>query len=775
MPIFEDKIISTPAQDELGRGKLVTLISNSITAKVKNNHDTLIYGIYGAWGEGKTSTMRMVECVLKQQSISCFWFNPWNFADEDRIVKEFFSILATVAYPDSLFDKIIPRYRDLFLHYGGSQSNPVVSSYQASLAKCLPFDAANIKKMKDEISEQLKRDNQHLVVFIDDVDRLDTTEVNTIFKMIRQVVDFSNVIYVIGVDPDVVSLQLGKQFGDNQQQKGRLYLEKIINVPIVLPAVQDAYLQEIIRKEVGDVWKESKLTVKDKDMELVSRTLLPVLQTKRAIDRFANQLSFIVPTIGIETEFVDLCLLESLKYLDEKGWLEVYYQKAGFLKEGIFHPSGREREKVEAKVLSDSINTVLTHYPEKWKPYVENILKDHLFSNIHHYNTDELSRSVNKEKYFKQYFIAGIPNETIPREDVLEFAKLIEENEKEAIKWINDKLLKYSTNEVERSVCLVFGLFDGWTSSEVASRLIKVLSFSDLTKDYGFHTIDNPSSTDVTIYALIIPRYLVNNVRENAWNIDEDAEIKVLDEIFREAPLNFCMCLFTGIYSDKKIKPKSDKYALFEILKERLLSDGQLSIFKYSYPIKRTFLLEWKKSSIRDYTEFWKSVLEEDSFDVGELINHWLEAVTPQDQITEIAIISMIFAPVISEMKNNIARSKYKEDKIVKKFVWNCGSFSKEYSEDSNIPEYMKNIEIFETLISGEAGKNVKLAILRSTEPSYDLQRIKNVMDAVVGEYVQTKGHNTFVEEHLDNPNIRIVISDFNDIEFMPYTIENHL
>jgi len=36
-------------------------------------------------------------------------------------------------------------------------------------------------------------------------------------------------------------------------------------------------------------------------------------------------------------------------------------------------------------------------------------------------------------------------------------------------------------------------------------------------------------------------------------------------------------------------------------------------------------------------------------------------------------------------------------------------------------------------------------------------------------EYVGTKGHNTFVEAHLDTPNIRVIISDFNDIEFVPF------
>lgn len=760
-----------PSQDELGRGKLVTMVSNAIKAKVQTNHDTLTFGIYGAWGEGKTSTMRMIDYVLNKNNITCLWFDPWNFVDEGRMVNEFFSVLSSAAYLDSNLERIIPCYRDLYLHNSGTQSNSVISSYQASLAKCLPFDVSDIKKMKDSISGQLVKDEQHFVIFIDDVDRLNTTEVNVLFKMIRQVLDFSNIIYIIGADPDVVSLQLGKQFGD-EQHRGRHYLEKIINIPIVLPAVPDAYLQEIIRKEVGAAWKESRFTVSEKELEFVSKTLLPVFQTKRAIDRFANQLSFIVPTIGIEVEFVDLCLLESLKYLDEKGWLEVYYQRAGFLKEGIFLPSGSEREKVEARVISESIDKVLNHYPERWRPYVENILREHLFCKIHHYQTDELSKSINKGRYFKQYFIAGIPNETIPREHVLEFAKYIRDNEQKAIEWINEKLKEYSTSEVERSACLSLGIIEDLSSSLAAEKLIRVLSFSNLAKGYGVHTIGNPSSIDVTIYAVIIPRYMVIEIQGTGRIIDVDTEVKVLVEVFRKAPLNFCMCLFTGIYDDT-IKPKRGTSDLVDILKERILKEGQLSIFKYSYPIKRVFFLEWKKSNKREYTEFWRSVLNETSFDVGEIIHDWLKAATSKERLTEIAVISSVLAPVLSEMKANIISSKYKEDQVVKQFVWNCGYFAKEYGNDNNIPDFMNNIEIFETLIPGENEKMVKMAILRVTELSYDIGRINNILDAAVSEYVQTKGYNAFVEEHPDTPNIRIIISEFNDIDFKPYSGEH--
>ena len=60
MALHEDQFIITPAQDELGRKELVGLIVNAIKSKVQKPHGPLTFGIYGAWGEGKTTTIRMV-------------------------------------------------------------------------------------------------------------------------------------------------------------------------------------------------------------------------------------------------------------------------------------------------------------------------------------------------------------------------------------------------------------------------------------------------------------------------------------------------------------------------------------------------------------------------------------------------------------------------------------------------------------------------------------------------------------------------------------------
>ena len=776
MHLREEQYILTPAQDVLGRKTLVTHIVNAIKAKVQKTHGPLILGIYGSWGEGKTATMRMVKHDLELNSVSCLWFNPWTFSGERRMVTEFLGTLASVSFPNSGFAEILTLYTEAYLRNDVIETNPVLADYKASLAKGFQFDINDLDCIKKEISTQLEKIDKHLVVFIDDVDRLDAEEVQTIFKMIRQVVDFKNIIYVMGMDPDVVSRQLGLQYGEGQESRGRSYLEKIVNIPIVLPAVQDERLVDLIRKEVVEVWRDSKIEVIESDIDKVVAALLPIMNTKRAIDRFSNQLSFIVPTIGLETEFVDLCLMESLKYLNEKGWLEVYNQRKGLLKEGVWSPNASMKNAEEKRVFDDAVSKVVAHYPDNLKLFVKGLLEEHLFTQIHPYNTNNLSKCINDSKYFKQYFIAGIPDDTIPRTGALEFAELLQigDNTK-AIAWINSKLQTYSSAEVDRSACLALDILENENMSGVAAKLIEVLSLSNLSDNFGFATINNPSFTDATIYAYIIPRYMLIRTNDGKRVLDKDKEIEVLTKVFKEAPLNFCMTLFTGIYDQNNIRP--DKASgLLDIIKKRLADNGKGSIFSYSYPIKTRFFIEWKETNPTEYSDFWIETLNERDFDLGLIIKDWLTAVSPQSQLQEIITLTELLSPVAKEMKANLLRSEFKTDKLVRLFVWNCGLFEKSFGDEpiyNNTKELMKNVEISESVIAGENGKKVKIAILRTTVQSTNIQTINDMMDLAVSEYVLAKGHNTFTEVHRDTPNIRIIISDLNNIEFKPYNGEH--
>jgi len=87
MIIHTDKPTLIKSEDCFQRYEFSKRIA-SIIASPKINK-SLIVGLYGKWGEGKTSVMNFVQQELPQDTIVVN-FNPWMFSDEQHLLKSFF-------------------------------------------------------------------------------------------------------------------------------------------------------------------------------------------------------------------------------------------------------------------------------------------------------------------------------------------------------------------------------------------------------------------------------------------------------------------------------------------------------------------------------------------------------------------------------------------------------------------------------------------------------------------------------------------------------------
>ena len=73
---------------------------------------------------------------------------------------------------------------------------------------------------------------------VDDIDRLEAEEMRQLFTVIKALADFPNVIYLLAFDQAVVVQAIEKYSG----MPGQAYLEKIIQVPFVVPHVDRTVL-----------------------------------------------------------------------------------------------------------------------------------------------------------------------------------------------------------------------------------------------------------------------------------------------------------------------------------------------------------------------------------------------------------------------------------------------------------------------------------------------------------------------------------------------------
>lgn len=75
-----DRPVVERSEDVLGRWGLARTIFDLISTGERET--SLRIGVYGGWGEGKTSVLRMVETQARRASVPVCWFSVWSAATQ---------------------------------------------------------------------------------------------------------------------------------------------------------------------------------------------------------------------------------------------------------------------------------------------------------------------------------------------------------------------------------------------------------------------------------------------------------------------------------------------------------------------------------------------------------------------------------------------------------------------------------------------------------------------------------------------------------------------
>lgn len=86
-------------------------------------------------------------------------------------------------------------------------------------------DDNTIKRFYDDINEIIEKVDRKIIVFVDDIDRLNKNEILETLRILRNIADFKNVVFICGFDREYVV---------KQSQIDNHYLDKIFNLEISL-------------------------------------------------------------------------------------------------------------------------------------------------------------------------------------------------------------------------------------------------------------------------------------------------------------------------------------------------------------------------------------------------------------------------------------------------------------------------------------------------------------------------------------------------------------
>lgn len=209
-------------------------------------------GIYGSWGEGKTAILEFVNTIAKEDNQLVVWFNPWQYATPEEMWESFVVLILNklkeagieIKKPSRQFlrskifiKKLLRRPVDAL----GSlaQLDPYASAGLPVLKSFLSFNRKSLAKLQNYIS------GKRIIVLIDDLDRANPILIPQLLFAIKELLDLPSMVFVLAFDPTVVNDVLYS----NRNDKGKDYLDKIIDFPKWLPKLDDKDLLKLLQVE----------------------------------------------------------------------------------------------------------------------------------------------------------------------------------------------------------------------------------------------------------------------------------------------------------------------------------------------------------------------------------------------------------------------------------------------------------------------------------------------------------------------------------------------
>jgi KAP family P-loop domain len=326
--IENDLPIEKEEEDVFSRVDYVNSIIRHITTNWSK--ECKIIGLNGAWGAGKTSVLNLLDEKLNlQHHFFTQQYNPWRYSNEAVMIAELFRKIHEGAKSDeslgnSLKDlaENISKYQEIIILASTASLplNPAVAFVLRIINSIAGFfskrKSVSIEDIKDKINKILEKLVRPLIVFVDDVDRLDNNEIRQLFKILKLTADFNNLIYIVAFDDEVVSKILNESYtGNSELSGGKEFLDKIINIPMRIPHLNNHQRHTFLINRLLDFSRDFKISLFD-DYEFNGRLKdcsYMLLKTPRDVKRVINSISFLRECLKNEVSFNDLIILEILR------------------------------------------------------------------------------------------------------------------------------------------------------------------------------------------------------------------------------------------------------------------------------------------------------------------------------------------------------------------------------------------------------------------------------------------------------------------------------
>ncbi|MBB2157341.1 NTPase [Gluconacetobacter diazotrophicus] len=401
--------IHTAKQDRLRRadfaGRIATVLSELSLREGR------VFAIRGGWGFGKSSLKNLITERLDARNDGADWldFNPWQWGDGDAIARALFGQIAdrlggehskaALARADALrrYGAILTGASAPLKKAGGSAhliTTVLTNASIIAIAAAIGFDlptaakvatalavlsigasfggrvmthlgkdrsAEPLDKVRSSLEARLRELRGPLVVFVDDIDRLEPEHIRALVRQVKANANLPNIVFVLLFQPSIVESALDPVADGD----GRAFLEKIVQTNFDLPAVPVSIVHQMFGKDLSALAGSyataangfSQTRWGNAFVGCIQPFLSNIRDARRLISSIAVHMPLHAAGNVFEVNIVDFFILETLRVFEPDLHSSLFRNRTLLLQEGRHLTNGRDDAiKAQAAELIEMVS-----------------------------------------------------------------------------------------------------------------------------------------------------------------------------------------------------------------------------------------------------------------------------------------------------------------------------------------------------------------------------------------------------------------------------------
>ena len=294
-----DEPLSKGEDDKLGISGYAEALFQFIT----DAETPMTIGVQGDWGSGKTSLMNQMYYKFEVPKLKTkqIWVNTWEHSllktPQEALVSIIDAIINELSKDLNEDRRIVIRkkaqnvlqgaFRVGMSMTGGVEGAKVAKEWMES-----DNSIAELKKSLNKAVEELSpKEYNRLIVYIDDLDRLEPANAVEILELLKNIFSIKNSVFVLAIDYNVVVKGLAKKFGALTKENRWEYdafFHKIIQLTFQMP-VNSYDIGNYLRLLLKDIGFVQENELKAENLEKLIKVTIG--GNPRSIKRLVNNIA----------------------------------------------------------------------------------------------------------------------------------------------------------------------------------------------------------------------------------------------------------------------------------------------------------------------------------------------------------------------------------------------------------------------------------------------------------------------------------------------------